>query len=91
MQDILGDLTLAEDALKDFREKNRIILSSPALMLEQERLIRELEVKKQIYITLKTQMEMANIEEVQNSKTIRVLDHPEVPINRTSPQRTKEV
>ena len=60
-------------------------------MLEQERLIRELEVKNQIYITLKTQMEMANIEEVQNSKTIRVLDHPEVPINRTSPQRTKSV
>ena len=60
-------------------------------MLEQERLIRELEVLNQVYITLRREHEITNIEEVENSNSIEVLDQPEVPINRTSPRRTFSV
>ena len=91
MEDILKDLTKEEEKLKDFREKNRLILSSPALLLEQERLIRELEVLNQVYITLRRESELNKIEEVENSKSITTLDSPEVPINRISPRRTYSV
>ena len=72
MTEILKDLTGQEENLKEFREQNRIISSSPALMLEVERLISDVEVLNQVYITLRTEHELANIEEVENSKTIKV-------------------
>lgn len=90
-KEVLKDLTFAEDNLKEFREKNRIIASSPALLLEQERQIRELEVLNQVYITLKREWEVANIEFVQKNKSINILDHPEVPSSRMSPRRTYSV
>jgi len=91
MSDILKDLTKQEENLKEFREKNRMISSSPALLLEQERLIRELEVINQVYITLRRESELSKIEEVENSKNLNILDAPEIPINRISPRRTYRV
>ena len=50
--EISRELTDTEEKLKTFREKNRDILSSPALMLEQARLMRVVEVHTQLYIRL---------------------------------------
>ena len=85
MKEVLKDLTLSEDNLKIFRDQNRKILSSPSLLLEEARLIREVEVQTQIYITLKTEHEMAQIEEIERSGLLQVLDFPEAPTNRISP------
>ena len=75
-----GDLEASERALKDFNERNRQI-SSPALQLEQERLERNVEVQKGIYLTLKQQLELAKIEEVQELSVVQVLDRPSVALN----------
>ena len=72
-----GDLEASEQALKDFNERNRQI-SSPALQLEQERLERGVEIQKGIYLTLKQQLELAKIEEVQETSVVQVLDRPTV-------------
>ena len=72
-----GDLEASEQTLKDFMESNRQI-SSPALQLEQERLERDVEVQKGIYLTLKQQLELAKIEEVQQTSVVQVLDRPTV-------------
>jgi len=72
-----GDLETSEQALKDFNERNRQI-SSPALQLEQERFERDVEVQKGIYLTLKQQLELAKIEEVQEASIVQVLDQPQV-------------
>ena len=72
-----GDLEASEQALKDFNERNRQI-SSPALQLEQERLERDVEVQKGIYLTLKQQLELVKIEEVQETSVVQVLDRPTV-------------
>jgi len=74
-----GELEGSEQALKDFNERNRQI-SSPALQLEQERLERDVEVQKGIYLTLKQQLELAKIEEVQETSIVQVLDKPQIPI-----------
>ena len=52
------NLAAMEDKLRVFREKNREIRKSPSLQLEEARLQRDVQVKTQVYITLKQQNEM---------------------------------
>ena len=66
--------------MKNFRDKNRQILESPALLLEHERLVREVEVQNQVYITMKQQHEMVKIEFFDNTSMLEVLDEPELPL-----------
>ena len=89
--DVKKDLEGAEETLKMFRERNRQIFGSPALLLEQERLVREVEVQKNIFITLKQQLEMAKIEEVQEASMVQVLDPPEAPLYKSKPKRKSTV
>ena len=74
-----NDLKSSETRLKEFNEHNRQI-SSPALMLEQGRLARDVEIQKGIYLTLKQQLELSKIEEIQESSIVQVLDKPQVPL-----------
>ncbi|MDP7037136.1 MAG: Wzz/FepE/Etk N-terminal domain-containing protein [Candidatus Marinimicrobia bacterium] len=78
-----GELETSEKSLKDFNERNRQI-SSPALQLDQERLARDVEIQKGIYLTLKQQLELAKIEEVQESSVVQVLDRPAVAISSSN-------
>ena len=71
------DLSLSEQKLKSFNEKNRQI-SSPSLQLELDRLTREVEVQKNVYLTLKQQLELAKIEEVQEASIVKILDAPQI-------------
>ena len=85
---IRSDLMAAEEELKSFREKNRAISSSPALTLMEGRLITEVEVQKEIFITLKTQLEMVQIEMLGKKSMIQILDPPEAPFKMTKPNKT---
>tara|TARA_B100001113_G_C21118406_1_gene626340 strand:- start:1185 stop:2630 length:1446 start_codon:yes stop_codon:yes gene_type:complete len=73
------ELELSEKSLKIFKEKNRQVLS-PALLLEQERFERQVEVQKGIYLTLKQQYELSKIEEIQEASVIQILDYPQIPL-----------
>ena len=85
------DLNLAEESLKDFREKNRNINSSASLQLEQDRLIREVSVLISVFTSLKQQLETAKIDEVKELNYVVFIDPPEVPIYRSSPNKRKVV
>ncbi len=80
------ELEAAQEDLKEFRERNRQVQYSPALMLEEERLATETEAKKGIFITLKEQYELAKIEEVEEGATVQVLDEPIAPYKKSSPK-----
>ena len=84
---IRSDLIAAEEELKLFREKNRDIFTSPALTLMEERLITEVEVQKEIFITLKSQLEMVQIEMLGKKSMIQILDPPEAPLGMTKPNK----
>ena len=88
IKDVNVDLVRAEESLKDFRIQNRKYVDSPSLLLEFERLLREVEVQKQLYITLKQEFEMAQIEEVEESDILHILDSPEIPLERSKPNRS---
>ncbi len=90
LKEVKKDLESAEDDLKTFRERNRQIVS-PALLLDQERYQREVEVQKGIFITLKQEYELAKIQEVEEATVVHVLDPPEAPIEKSSPKRTLSV
>ena len=79
------ELKKSEDKIKVFREKNRNIFNSPALLLEESRLIRDTEIIMQVYGTLKSEYEMVRIEEVEKRSMLQVLDYPEPPKFKTSP------
>ena len=78
IRSVTNQLTNSEKKLKDFNEQNRQI-SSPALQLEQDRLTRDVEVQKGIYLTLKQQLELAKIEEIQQGSIFQILDEPRIP------------
>ena len=80
------DLTKAENTLKEFREKNRQVLS-PQLLLEQERLIRDVQINATIYTELRKQYEIVKIEEVKNIPIINIMDTARAPAKKDKPKR----
>ncbi len=85
--EVEAQLEKSEDALKRFREDNRSIKDSPELQLELERLMRDVEVNQQVYITLKQQYEIARIEEVKEAPVVNVLDEGREAMERDRPRR----
>ena len=81
------DLQKAEEALKRFREMNRRIADSPELMLQQERLARDVLMQEQIFLELQRQKEVAKIEEVKNTPVLRVLDEATPPVRASRPHK----
>ena len=81
------ELRTAEEALKNFREKNRQVSNSPQLLLEQDRLAREVQVKGTIDIELRKQAEIAKIDEIKQVTTINVLDEGREPVKKERPKR----
>ena len=79
ISEVNKDLNEAEDALKDFKYKNKQINSSVTLQLESERLIRNLAFQTSIMSTLLGQREVAKIQNIDDAKSFNVLDSPNLP------------
>jgi len=76
-----------EEALKVFREQNRSIIESPQLQLKIERLMREVQIKTQVYITLQQQYELALIDEVKETPSVIILDKGKPVVEKNKPKR----
>ena len=84
---VKDELEVAELELKNFKEQNRGYEDSPELFMVFSRLFREEEAKKEVYLTLQQQLELARIEEVKQSPILHVLDHAVPPSRKSSPNR----
>ena len=80
-----------EESLKEFRVTNRRIENSPNLLLIQERLGREVTVLNGVFTTLMQQLEMSKIEELKEVNFVLVVDPPEVPLQKSFPNKKKIV
>ncbi len=85
--EVKEDLSKAENALKDFREKNRSISGSPQLLLDQERLMREMQINSTMYVELKKQYELVKIEEIRTTPIISVMDYARAAASKERPKR----
>ena len=81
------ELIAMEENLKIFMDRNRRIENSPALLLERQRLEREVTVLTGVFTVLKQQLETTKIEEVKESDYVVVLDSPEAPLNYSRPKK----
>ncbi|HLP17295.1 MAG TPA: Wzz/FepE/Etk N-terminal domain-containing protein [Bacteroidota bacterium] len=76
--EVKQDLASSENRMMMFREKNRSIAGSPLLILEQDRLARDVQINSTLFIELKKQFELIKIEEIKNMPIINVMD-PAIP------------
>ena len=68
-------LKSAEANLTSFRSSNPIAKDTPVLQNSRGQLIRSLEVEQQVYLTLRTQYEIARADELKEQPVINILDH----------------
>ena len=59
------------------------------MQLEQERLDRDVEIQKGVYLTLKQQLELAKIEEVQETSVVQILDRPQIALGPSNKKLKK--
>ncbi len=78
-----SELRHAEESVRTFYERNRGWQQAPELVFEEARLRRQVDVSKEVYLTLKREYETARIEEVNDTPVITVID-PAVPPQRKS-------
>jgi uncharacterized protein involved in exopolysaccharide biosynthesis len=74
-----SELRDSENRLANFLNTNRNFSSSPDLVLERDRLQRDLTLRQQIFTTLTQAYEEARIKEVRDTPVITVFEPPSVP------------
>ena len=84
---VKNELESSELQLKDFKERNRGYEDSPELFMVFSQFFREVEAKKEVYLTLQQQLELSRIEEVKQSPILHILDHAVPPTRKSSPKR----
>jgi tyrosine-protein kinase Etk/Wzc len=70
----------AEDRLLDFLQRNHAFTGAPELVVQRDRLQRDVSVRQQIYTTLLQNREEARIREVRDTPVITVLEEPRLPL-----------
>lgn len=81
------ELRTTESDLRAFYERNRSWQQSPQLVFEEGRFRRQVEIRQEVYLTLKREFETARIEEVNDTPVITVIDPATSPQRRSRPQR----
>lgn len=87
IKEVSDSLISAEEALKRFREQNRIVSQSPALLLEQGRLMRNVEILQTVYIELNKQIELAKIEQIRDAPVLNIKEYAKNPVQKAGPRR----
>ena len=85
--EVSTDMKKMAKELREFREYNRNLSNSPSLEMKFEEMKREIELQNNLYITLRTQLEKAKIDEVERDHMVQIIDGPNVPAKLTSPKK----
>ena len=73
-----SDLLQSEEKLVEFIANNRSFTQSPVLVLQKERLERDIALQSQLFIRLSDELELAKIDEKDNTSSIFLLQEPHV-------------
>jgi uncharacterized protein involved in exopolysaccharide biosynthesis len=87
LKEVSTDLKKMEKELREFREFNRNVSSSPSLQMRVQEMGREIDLQNSLYVTLKSQYEKAKIDEVERDDMVQIIDGPNIPSKLTSPRR----
>jgi uncharacterized protein involved in exopolysaccharide biosynthesis len=84
------DLEQAEDSLRNFLIRNRQY-EAPPLQFERNRLERQVQMRQEVYSTLRREFEVARLEEINDTPVLTVIDPAIPPATRSSPARVRMV
>ncbi|MBH10719.1 MAG: hypothetical protein CMG74_10300 [Candidatus Marinimicrobia bacterium] len=87
LKEVSSGMKKMEQELREFREYNRNISSSPSLTMRVQEMGRELDLQNSLYVTLKTQHEKAKIDEIERDDMVQIIDAPSIPAKLTRPRR----
>jgi uncharacterized protein involved in exopolysaccharide biosynthesis len=87
VEQIKDSLNICENKLKNFREQNRMIEQSPNLLLEQGRLMRNIDIQQNIYMELTKQLELAKIDEIKDTPILNIKENAQNPIIKAGPKK----
>lgn len=76
-----ADLRAAEDRLQTFQERNRDYNSAPELMVQYQRLVREVSMQQQLYGSVSLAYAQARMDAARDNPTVAILESPEPPPN----------
>ncbi len=78
----------AEDQLQSFLQQNRDYKNSPVLTLQYDRMVREVDFRKSVYVTVAQANEKARIDEARDTPVITVIEAPSLPAREDGRGRT---
>ncbi|MBC8345245.1 MAG: hypothetical protein H8E56_03195 [Candidatus Marinimicrobia bacterium] len=87
LKSVSQEMDKMETELREFREYNRNLSSSPSLQMRVQEMGRERDLQNSLYVTLKTQYEKAKIDEVERDDMVQQIDGPNIPTKLTRPRR----
>jgi uncharacterized protein involved in exopolysaccharide biosynthesis len=79
-RELQSELAVAENRLRAFRERNRDIRFSPEMLLESERLARDVLRLQGVYLTVSQAYEQARLDEVHDTPVITIVEAPRAPL-----------
>lgn len=88
---VKDSLTIAENQLKNFREQNRITVQSPNLLLEQGRLMRNVEILQNVFIELTKQLELAKLNLIKDAPVLNIKEYAKTPVVKAGPKRASSL
>lgn len=84
LEEASQELRVAENRLQDFREQNRFVTGATRLETEQDRLVRQVSMRQQVYVTLAQTYEQARIDELRAFPVLSVIQGPRIPLHPNS-------
>ena len=87
LTEVSAAMKAQDQILREFREKNRNLSTSPSLQMRVQEMGREADLQNSLYVTLKTQYEKAKIDEVESDDMVQLIDGPNIPAKLTRPRR----
>jgi uncharacterized protein involved in exopolysaccharide biosynthesis len=91
LAEVRAELRQAEDRLQEFLQNNRDYGRSPQLMLQHDRIMRDVDLRQQMQLTLAQSYERAKIDEVRDTPVITVIDQPDLPVNPDARGRIRKI
>lgn len=76
LSEVIKSLEESENAMLKFSQENKQIQNSPTLILQKQRLQKDITLYNQLYFTLSDQLELAKINEKDNTTSFFLLDAP---------------
>lgn len=84
-------LQQAEDGVRSFLERNRSYQNSPSLNFEADRLRRRVQVQQDLYLSLRRDLSVARIDEVNDQPTVTIIESAIPPVRKSAPARARIV